>query len=1112
MSQPPPLSGLPRGSIQPQPPPLHAAVAQTNATPGTTAVTTSSSSSSSSHSSSASSLRSAAGEIFTVRNSLIISGGVLAAYSAYALYRWWTAATPGRPSSSSSSSRSSAASSSASSTRTPAPSSPSRPPRRSLPPALTVNPAQAAAALREESKQDLLTSRAQLPGHRNDAQLPSVQPEEREQPAEQPPPDLMSIADQSPAIMEALKQESQQDLTGEFPRPFRPAAPTAPVTTTFSPLPPPVPPQLATSTPPAELTAAISATPLSQPDVAPLASAETSSLLSEADLPSVSSAAPAASPVSTPAVASVILDTRLDPIVPAEVAPIPASPRTPIAPVTEPPPPSLPSSPTASLTVSAASSDGMLASAPAAPSLLPSLSTSSQPDSCTAHEAPLSPATSSVSELQPDLAPAVSEASSPPAEEPTEAAVRLPPAPSIAVSASAPFFLPEPSPAAAVAASTPTSSSSPTPPPLTVPVSPSAPEQGEQLVHSSLLGVELLAVAVLLVAVFAAAMDARWLLPLAPVVAYVLFMCTQAVMKQPAASVLFPTTLLTAADRLTATTSSASAFSPVAAASPSSSSFSSARPLRPVRLPAPTARSVQKQRPLPAGTVTRSSSSISTLSASYLAASQATVASVPETASLAVAPVSASSVQQPATAVHVSAFIPSASDSLPVSGGMDGAELGEQQLEDEKQPSAPYLHDLSGGEKAAAARGLRGTDIAVQDNGKEERKEHVDIAAAGPSSLSSVAEADTVPAAVSSLRPSAVSVVSGSGAVASSDTEIDGFAPQQQEQLSSPSADERERSFFSPEPAVAMSGASSIALTVKFTYRHPWEEVVQAFWDVTQPDWERNGHTLGLAASRLATPPSASSSSSPRSAGGAAAAAASTDGIEHKVVEYWRSASTGCVFVRRDLHLGLKIPAVVKRCVGPVKRVIVEERAQLDAANRVCRLQTTNPSLHKFLLIHETRTSAGMDTALRPVSSIAVLSSPRPICCVACVCAQLLSAFRAVGVVRAVLPLPCCAAACLRSAEGDDAQVAESDVEAAAAGDGAEDGATAGAAQRAGRRRRASASGDTEVAHAAGGYAGRRTARPDHERDGRWQRRQQRRERLPRSIPAELTTGSSALT
>ena len=65
--------------------------------------------------------------------------------------------------------------------------------------------------------------------------------------------------------------------------------------------------------------------------------------------------------------------------------------------------------------------------------------------------------------------------------------------------------------------------------------------------------------------------------------------------------------------------------------------------------------------------------------------------------------------------------------------------------------------------------------------------------------------------------------------------------------------------FFPPEPVVDVSGSSTSTIAVKFTYRQRWEDVVQAFWDLTQPDWERTGHSLGLASNRLATPPSGTS-------------------------------------------------------------------------------------------------------------------------------------------------------------------------------------------------------------------------------------------------------------
>ena len=52
---------------------------------------------------------------------------------------------------------------------------------------------------------------------------------------------------------------------------------------------------------------------------------------------------------------------------------------------------------------------------------------------------------------------------------------------------------------------------------------------------------------------------------------------------------------------------------------------------------------------------------------------------------------------------------------------------------------------------------------------------------------------------------------------------------------SAPASVGRELSFFPTEPAIDISGAQSSTLTVKFTYRHSFEDCVQAFWDISQP-------------------------------------------------------------------------------------------------------------------------------------------------------------------------------------------------------------------------------------------------------------------------------------
>ena len=172
--------------------------------------------------------------------------------------------------------------------------------------------------------------------------------------------------------------------------------------------------------------------------------------------------------------------------------------------------------------------------------------------------------------------------------------------------------------------------------------------------------------------------------------------------------------------------------------------------------------------------------------------------------------------------------------------------------------------------------------------------------------------------------------------------------------------------FSPPEPAIDISGAASTTLTVRFTYRHRWEDCVQAFWDISQPDWEQTGHSLGLNTSRPAplapVTPSASSSSSagvpPSPSFRRESSAASAVDIEYAVAEWWHSTTSSSLFLRRHLHVTTKVPAVVKKAINAnsLKRLTLDEHAQLDPVSRTFRLQCSNSRYRKAVLIHDTRT------------------------------------------------------------------------------------------------------------------------------------------------------------
>ena len=621
----------------------------------------------------------------------------------------------------------------------------------------------------------------------------------------------------------------------------------------------------------------------------------------------------------------------------------------------------------------------------------------------------------------------------------------------------------------AVAAQSPASSLSPAliPPPNPLTASPAAapPEEGgavrvEHLLTRSTLLVELLAVLVLLIAVLAAAVDARWLLPLAPIVAYVLFVCAHAVRTQPNSSVLFPVALFPFLYH-----------DPPPTASSSSTSSSSTSAFSRALLPAPSHATMREVDSSPLSPPPPLTSSISAPGVTPSALPSPTA--VPLYA-LAAATLEQSTPSTPPSAVSSDAAY-TAPTALPVSSA---ASTQTQSAEDERQEAegkeekkdsdavdaerlrTPPRRD-AWREKRQVSFGHGQSTTSISDDGgagsgeEKERAQpavHTEGVTISPSPFHPRDSAST---------PSSFSSTASS--VSSSDAESDttglvnaasSLSPSPTPSAS-PSLAEREASFFPPEPVADLSGSSTSSIAVKFTYRQRWEDVVQAFWDLTSPDWERTGHSLGLADSRLATPPSGTTSGmpasgSPRSGGSAGVSGEGLGGVEevsHGVTEMWRgSSSASSLYIRRQLTVHTKVPGVVKKVVGPAKRVVLEERALLDAAQRTFRLQVNNSRFRRFLLVHETRRSAST-TATPRLSAHAAASvcgslcaSPPPLC------VQLLCAPGARRLDGSPVSLPRAAAARMRAAEADAVQVGELDVEAEAAGHGTPHCSASGAA------------------------------------------------------------------
>ena len=516
-----------------------------------------------------------------------------------------------------------------------------------------------------------------------------------------------------------------------------------------------------------------------------------------------------------------------------------------------------------------------------------------------------------------------------------------------------------------------------------------------ELVSRSTLLVELLCVLVLFIGVLATAVDARYLVPLTPITFYVMYVCVQAVRSNGGHTVLFPSSLFSAllhSSEVATTSSSSSA--PIHQLLP--------RALFPVR------RDVASLPPSAhLSPVSSAESTLSALSPSS-ARSPSSAPAVPRQSSEvddAMRPPSPASFSLPAQTLSPGTLQLSSSalskpaphvdePHTPIRSGRRGErreskeereqrddELGAgyEEKDDEQRES---LDSPSRGKRVTflseRRRGLVESDSSEKARDEEKSQRSVPLNA-GSRSARSQPEND---ATASRSKHSSGTVTTNqetlSAAETTDDDELSSAAssspPSPTQSTSStsssstPSPLDRELRFFPPEPAIDIAGASSSTLTVRFTYRHPWEDCVQAFWDVSQPDWEQTGHSLGLATSRpspvLPFTPSAASSAAagilPSPSFRRESSAATAVDIEYAVVEWWHGASPSSLFIRRQLHVHTKVPAVVKKAVGAssTKRLTLDEHAQLDVEARTFRLQCSNARFRKAILIHDTRTFA----------------------------------------------------------------------------------------------------------------------------------------------------------
>ena len=514
---------------------------------------------------------------------------------------------------------------------------------------------------------------------------------------------------------------------------------------------------------------------------------------------------------------------------------------------------------------------------------------------------------------------------------------------------------------------------------------------GELITRSTLL-VELLCVLVLFIGVLATAVDARYLVPLTPITFYVLYVCIQAVRSNGGHTVLFPAALFTALLHQPYNSSSSNSSS-----SASSEHHLLPRALFPVRGDVALPPSAHLSPVSSAESITSAASPSSARlhspsSAPSVPYQSSDMDDTPLPPSAVSFSLEAESLSPSAVELSPSSLNkPAQSDNAPhtpvrsgrrregkeeAEADQDEAEAGYEEKDDEHEQNS--MDSPSRGKRVSFLSERRrelveGTSsVTMYDEEKSELPASLGVNSSRPLSsqpdfLSQSSREHSKTGTHSVKRDATLATDTTDDEELSSAASSTPPSPAQSASSSSsstPSPIDRELSFFPPEPAIDISGASSSTLTVRFTYRHRWEECVQAFWDISQPDWEQTGHSLGLNTSRPTSlvPPTPSGSSStavpPSPSFRRESSAASAVDIEYAIVEWWHSTTSSSLFLRRHLHIHTKVPAVVRKAIGAttLKRLTLDEHAQLDSEARTLRLQCSNARYRKAILIHDTRT------------------------------------------------------------------------------------------------------------------------------------------------------------
>lgn len=169
---------------------------------------------------------------------------------------------------------------------------------------------------------------------------------------------------------------------------------------------------------------------------------------------------------------------------------------------------------------------------------------------------------------------------------------------------------------------------------------------------------------------------------------------------------------------------------------------------------------------------------------------------------------------------------------------------------------------------------------------------------------------------------------------------------------------DRELTFLSFPPLETNLRISSSLLTVKFTFHHPWRDVVKAFWHMTQPKVDPDlsfdiNSALSISADPYFPPSPIPSSHFYQSSSDSFPSG--LEHVKHTLLENWTNPNTSCTYLRRHIHIEPHIPAVLHRLFDSKDFITIEEHAILDPVNHTFQLIAYNVSYRHAIVIEESR-------------------------------------------------------------------------------------------------------------------------------------------------------------